>query len=97
MQARKRGFKNAAADFAGLAKNVASGRRKKDPLPEENLKVVIVLSSIVEAVTPYTDMIYNLAINVWKALEPYHPEELAQLLYGFILTFFGVRTVLRNP
>lgn len=49
----------------------------------------VALATIVGAVEPILDRVSDLVQTVWKALEPYHPEDLFVALYGFLLVFFG--------
>lgn len=51
--------------------------------------VFVFLAKIIDAVEPVADRISAFIKAAWKALEPYHPEDLFVALYGFFLVFFG--------
>lgn len=51
--------------------------------------VFVYLAKVVDAVEPVADRISAFVKAAWKALEPYHPEDLFVALYGFFLVFFG--------
>ena len=41
------------------------------------------------AAGPHATKLAGLAQQGWKALEPYHPEDLIPSMFGIILCFFG--------
>lgn len=49
----------------------------------------VVLAMVVDAVEPVADRISTIIKAGWKALEPYHTEDLFLILYGVFLVFFG--------
>lgn len=48
-----------------------------------------VIGTIIETMRPFIDILTSIANNIWQALQPYHPEDLAFALYGLILVFYG--------
>lgn len=56
---------------------------------ESAAPIFVALATVVDVVEPIADKISEAISVVWKALEPYNPEDLFVALYGLLLVFFG--------
>lgn len=58
-------------------------------LSESAGPVFVFLGKALQNLEPIVDNIYHTVQQVWTALEPYNPEDLAFAFYGLALVFFG--------
>lgn len=85
-----------------MATSTTSTLRHRAPSPEENARafdvaalqqqvapIFVKVADALEVVSPLLTQVYDAGIKVWEFFEPYHPEDLAQVVYGFFLVFFG--------
>jgi len=50
---------------------------------------VVFLGKTINFVGPYVLQLWSIAMSLWIALQPYHPEEFLPLFFGLFITFFG--------
>mmetsp|Transcript_4448 Transcript_4448/g.7212 ORF Transcript_4448/g.7212 Transcript_4448/m.7212 type:complete len:340 (+) Transcript_4448:88-1107(+) len=51
--------------------------------------LLITLGKIVDVIEPYFEKTFDFFHGIWVKLEPYHPEELIEAVFGIFLAFFG--------
>ena len=47
------------------------------------------VAAVVTAALPYAGKIYQVGLDAYAALEPYHPEDLVTVVFGLFMCFFG--------
>jgi hypothetical protein len=71
----------------------ANQQRLKE-LFEKLAPVFSTVSHVADVLAPYAVSAWATGQRTWTALQPYHPEELFEAVFGIVLCFFGGRYVL---
>jgi hypothetical protein len=74
---------------AAATANGSTVKRRPSMEVAEEVQFVIVFTRVLEAVTPYADMVYAAVMRTWDLLEEHHAHDLLVALYGVALCFFG--------
>lgn len=58
-------------------------------LSEKAGPVFRVIGGVLEQIEPFLEAVSVVVRQIWKVIEPYHPEDLLTAVYGLALVFFG--------